>query len=322
MGGMVEDDYLTAIIDAADQIDAHMLRALKPRRKSPPLLYHYTSAEGLLGILNNRAIWASDIRTMNDMRELNYSTDLLRELAIAKASTNNIPELLECCSSISELLDTDLRSYAVCFSELADDLPQWRAYAGGIGGYAIGFDLKASKFHNFFSHAPLYDDDVLVSLIYNPKRQVQLLSDLLDVIIAQLRILKTSYQNNEFTGTDFIDICKDYEIHITLKILDYLLRMKSPEFESEHEWRVMQCSLGREGRLEAKYRANRGILRGYVEHPLYKGDLDVSERLPIKSIVLGPNSEINIARSILEECLTALGYDDINIITSKVPIRF
>ena len=40
------------------------------------LLYHYTTQEGLLGILRDKCIWATDIRYLNDTSEGQIFTKL------------------------------------------------------------------------------------------------------------------------------------------------------------------------------------------------------------------------------------------------------
>ena len=50
------------------------------RHLSPPVLYHYTSAPALLGIIKSNKIWATNIRYMNDSSELSYTYDLANEI--------------------------------------------------------------------------------------------------------------------------------------------------------------------------------------------------------------------------------------------------
>ena len=40
------------------------------------ILYHYTSLEGLLGIIESKSIWATNVLYLNDASELNYSINL------------------------------------------------------------------------------------------------------------------------------------------------------------------------------------------------------------------------------------------------------
>lgn len=52
----------------------------KIEKKPPERLYHYTSIDGLKGILDSRCLWASQIHFLNDTKEFNYSFDILMEL--------------------------------------------------------------------------------------------------------------------------------------------------------------------------------------------------------------------------------------------------
>lgn len=41
-------------------------------------IYHSTNFNGLMGIVESRSLWASDIRYMNDSAELKHTADLIR----------------------------------------------------------------------------------------------------------------------------------------------------------------------------------------------------------------------------------------------------
>src|SRR6266568_442547 len=44
-----------------------------------PRLYHYTSQEGLLGILSSKTLWATRIQSLNDSTEFAYTLALLKK---------------------------------------------------------------------------------------------------------------------------------------------------------------------------------------------------------------------------------------------------
>src|SRR6266540_4888350 len=109
---------------------------------------------GLLGILRGSAIWATDLRFLNDAQEAIYAHELFVE---AVRSVDN-PTLQpghflhdvarsfgEEFAGYKELVSKDLLSpnfpvYVTCFCESGDLLSQWRAY-GSDHGYAI--EVKA-----------------------------------------------------------------------------------------------------------------------------------------------------------------------------------
>src|SRR4030042_493883 len=49
-------------------------------KKPPERLYHYTSIDGLKGILDSRCLLASQIHFLNDTQEFKYSFDILKKL--------------------------------------------------------------------------------------------------------------------------------------------------------------------------------------------------------------------------------------------------
>jgi hypothetical protein len=53
-------------------------KALPWKAEERPLgpLNHYTTLEGMLGVIKSGAIWASDVRYMNDSSELDYAATL------------------------------------------------------------------------------------------------------------------------------------------------------------------------------------------------------------------------------------------------------
>ena len=70
-------------------VSKHDLDTVTPRlaekwvslhRKRPRYLYHYTNAQGLLGMLQSNRIWATNSRFMNDPTEIAYATSLVREI--------------------------------------------------------------------------------------------------------------------------------------------------------------------------------------------------------------------------------------------------
>jgi hypothetical protein len=137
----------------------------------PTLVWHYTTAGGLLGILNRAAAqkqnellkspWDildsaftmrfTDALYLNDPLELRYGREKLADLLQARSTGLNDEDRQE-MAAVLEWLRADASAipdagqlaggtYVACFSTQADSLSQWRGYAPGRG-YSIGFDLE------------------------------------------------------------------------------------------------------------------------------------------------------------------------------------
>ncbi len=115
-------------------------------KKLPPdILYHYTGQAGLVGIVKNAELWATKIQYMNDATEFGLALGLARRLLENIISNSTHPSQKAACGRLqASLLDIgDINIFAVCFCEEGDLLSQWRGYAGGRQGYALGFDSDA-----------------------------------------------------------------------------------------------------------------------------------------------------------------------------------
>lgn len=145
-----------------------LLGVLDCRPNLNDLVWHYTSGDGLIKILESGTIFSTQVSCLNDSTEIRYSASVLRT-----ALSNLLPELSG-NDRVSEfvkrfllfLQDDDklpnhmvLPIFVCCFSSLEDDLSQWRSYGGGENGYAIAIrpkNLQAS-------------DSLVVKVKYDPK---------------------------------------------------------------------------------------------------------------------------------------------------------
>src|SRR5437764_13601949 len=116
---------------------------------APPLqLYHYTSIEGLRGILTTRELWASAAQYLNDAKEFKLAIDIARGqlMGASRRIGGSRSRLLLYYHEQLERLEHD----AVCvfsLSEEGDLLSQWRGYCPPGGGYSVGLPGPTLKQH-------------------------------------------------------------------------------------------------------------------------------------------------------------------------------
>jgi hypothetical protein len=110
----------------------------------PEVVYHYTSARGLLGIMSEKKIYLTDAFFLNDQSELTYGRDLavdcLRRRASAEPNENAKLFLSKTADVFDPFDDAVLgfRYYVACFCTDGNLLSQWRAYAAPGSGLALG----------------------------------------------------------------------------------------------------------------------------------------------------------------------------------------
>jgi hypothetical protein len=126
------------------------------------VLYHYTDARGLLGIVQSRQLWASNAAFLNDSTEVTYIREVLAEVAeefrdehavtadireyaaSAFAGTDRFSATEGRTASVISILEGAptmasgvLDVYVSCFCAYGDLLSQWRGYPSSGGGYAL-----------------------------------------------------------------------------------------------------------------------------------------------------------------------------------------
>jgi len=115
-----------------------------PCENRPTILYHYTTVEGLKGIISSSCMWATSIRYLNDSSELLYASDLVSAILESKKEEyNSAKSLIGDGKNMVDRFADKFDAYVTCFCEKDNLLSQWRAYAAGrSGGYSIGLEAK------------------------------------------------------------------------------------------------------------------------------------------------------------------------------------
>lgn len=235
----------------------------------PSKLYHYTQAVALDGILTSRAIWATDVRHLNDAHEFAY--------AVQRAKTALTVYHTQCrengeralTSAFLDALDTsiDMGVYAASFSEAGDRLSQWRAYTPAHGGFSIGFDGQALAKHS---------GKRLLPCVYSPERQELLIGELFGEALNRYRAETSRVSDDEIVRHRLAN--QFLEAFLVLGAV-----LKDPGFEEEREWRLVAYQ-PQTGSLTPSYRAGRG---GFVPYVPVSVAL-VGSDPPIREVVVGP----------------------------------
>ena len=117
----------------------------------PNIIWHYTTADGLLGILKNQELFMSHILCMNDTEEFQHGiSHIIQAVGIRGRSSVSAS-----ASKFHEALTPSLCEYLVvpnvpdifvsCFSGETDTLTHWLEYGRNGVGYAVGFDTARLK---------------------------------------------------------------------------------------------------------------------------------------------------------------------------------
>lgn len=270
------------------------------------LLWHYTDADGLLGMLRSRELWASSVEYMNDAEELLFGRKLIeraaKEVKAAHgASTEKDqydPALLdlefwvEGMAGRLEVLDPleypHIKAYAVSFSSHGDQLSQWRGYANG-SGFAIGFDRAA-----------------LERLASEQQGGVRRLHDIIYGDAAQ------EFVKNYIVHSWVTNWRSESMTSAKRNLLMHTSRLKHGAFSEEQEERLIVLDPMMD---QVKVRTRSGRLIPYLPISYFATAL--------RAIRVGPGDAQPLQRVAVSHALCSAGWsvDDVEITASEAPFR-
>ena len=257
------------------------------------VIYHYTDAPGLVGMISSGCVWATHVSRLNDATEYELGLSIVTQFVRDNIQKSTRP-LLE--KAITQLQSVD--TYISCYSSSPNLLSQWRAYSGQGTGYCMGF--KTSELATVDDRMPMVE-----KVIYSKDTAETVLSHLIERV-------------DEFVNErDFADVEVGYLLRMlkgTFNIVACII--KHPSFNEENEYRQIYQPDTSIRALEVIYRMGRFGLTPYVELEfLEKG------KLPIESVMIGPCRDPQSESRSLKLMLSQFGYDHVQVTNSEIPLR-
>jgi hypothetical protein len=286
--------------------------------KAQSTIWHYTSGEGLIGIIKSSEFWLTQISCVNDATEIRYSRSLLLQaiqlLREAERPTDDEAILYdEAINGLSIDVAPTSEWFIGCLSTNGDDLSQWRAYGGGEGGYAIGFDTST------LLPALSRDEVLLVPVCYDGKLHTK---------IAQAVSRATiDFYKKGLAGRPGVDrrVWARAFLEAWANAINYIAPMiKHPAFEAEQEWRLAR-KLRESDVPKLKYRQRQSMLARHLPLALrFHALTPPSEILPIFRVRVGPSRHKDISKVGVADLLRGMGYPEVvykNVLVSDVPFQ-
>ncbi len=302
--------------------------------ESSDKLYHYTNINALKGIVENRELWVTEAGFLNDASETKYvlkyfksileniyNADFRKDMESVYTGLKyyfgeKLSEEESLSVNLKEYIDESLRTklknaYILSLSKNKDSLTLWGNYCNNEG-YNLGFN-KDDLIYNFTrSTQKQYDFPVNGQVIYKNVPKQNISEDSLYNEIKQYYDKSKKYKvdNNKMISALIENI-----VYIGLFI-------KQECFAHEEEYRVVfirneetekdQFSLGCEFQTNFKIKENAFI--PYIKVPFNNND--------IKSVMIGPNNNSDIAFDGLNRLLEYNKYKIDKVEKSDIPLRY
>ena len=279
--------------------------------KADELMYHYTSADGLMGIIGKEHVKLrfTKYSVLNDTQEGKILKDryiaVCNELSEKGIIDNEVKEafmeaienpiqnythtLKDEKGTIIEKGNYNIEDMFICsFSRKQDSLSMWNYYVknGGYQGYNIKIRCPIQKDIRAFRVE--YSDENLKEVMTRCAERIN-----------ERRETEKQYRSLLNMLRHYLGFCR--------------LIHKSEYFEHEEEVRLILTAEDAEKR-KCKFREKNGVLMPYIERDFDKEIL--------QKITVGPLIEREVAKENLELYLENNEYENVEIDYSKAPIRY
>jgi len=313
-------------------------------------LYHYTTQDGLLGILKNNCLWATHYKFLNDYSEIILFKDKLISLIYPyvledfKKLIKHSPKVKQKIYKMGGLhqvvqhdakvlidaqygaLGDEIYIFSFCGQperpNIANNglLSQWRGYGTG-GGAALVFDTK--KLEEILAIEALrfeYSAVLIADIIYSDNEQ-SLKEELSDNLSIIADIVKHFFNHENLGQKKVIDASKGY-----IPFVNCISRYKHYGFSEENEVRVValptvidqeHLTLAQADGVTLKPEKEKKFRQKNGQHIPYIELFDSSDiTLPIEKIIIGPHIEKEARATALR---AKLDTTNIEITCSDIP---
>jgi len=305
--------------DVKRQLDG-LYRSLRDGGADPPQhLYHYTSAEGLLGITTREVLWASHADFLNDSSEPGYAMRII-EASFQEVVCNLSPGSIAARSlkNYWKELENGYKThapnvYVFCFSEHEDLLSQWRGYGGQCAGYALGF--SGPRLREYEKNKGRYDGLYLTKVVYKEQDQKEEAQNIFKKLVSTVGSAETAGGLGEDREALFFEAetSKKLQSSLFAEVVRLRAKFKAPAFEEEHEWRLVQFSHPAMSQPNICFRPGAKALTPYLELNLGKP--------PIEQVTIGPTLDPALSRQSLDLLFSKREFSNVGIKISAVPYR-
>lgn len=214
------------------------ISATPPSTEQTDLIYHYTSTQALLNIIqkNKIVLWATHYQYLNDMGEIKKGIEIMNQhFLIDESQFDNL--------------------FILALSRTVDDLTMWQSYSEGYNGCILGF-----------KYVQMEGD--MIQCFYGEKEVLNYYSNFTELV--EKGVMTYPQTTSQIKDKPFIDVIirkLKQDIEVT-SVIGY----KNASFKYENESRFYTI-LKNEELSQVKFRSRNGLIIPYIERRFNKNIL-------------------------------------------------
>ena len=275
------------------------------------VFYHYTTPDGLKGILKSGGLRATYRMRMNDSGEFEYARKTVYYALDEIGKRHDLPKVAQSLitftrSNLEKLLKntTEMSSaYCACLTVSSDHPKQWETYAEEGKGFAIGINLLQYQNNQRLAVESGKPFTFCAPVIYKESDQSDLVRHLVEAGTNDLHTFSDKCSQRAEDLSALRDRVTNEIVYFLFTHIDFL---KAPTYSSEQEFRLIIDP--NNGTLKApniQYYERDNELIPYIFMDLRNSN---TRRLPLAEIKVGPKASFSEERAFLEDLLDELGY--------------
>lgn len=306
------------------QLGNHLLKEafanpnLNHKLENSEIVFHYATLESFLSIVESQSFYFTNLNYLNDRKEYNHGVQIILETLKDQANNKASESKLKILSYVEKNLESINKSsrYIACFSKNGDLLSQWRAYGNQGKGVSIGFKTSDLGYFDGVSLSSM-------NIEYREEFQRKIINEIIKIIIDYFENIK-----------DLIDWDGyNYELLVSKSIItiieEFISNFKDPSFDEEKEFRLeykIDGNINEKDNNKLLFRSNGSLIIPFykIEYVDKNDNLSIGwqyKKLPIEKIIIGPSLDYELNKNSIESFLLKFGYENIEIIQSKIPYR-
>lgn len=286
------------------------LRKKHPARIEIPkeTLYHYTTIQGLKGIIEDKELWLTDVRFLNDPDEINAGMSVVdKGLGAAIESFSSDKPEREFLSQLKEIWKgfgfPNHHTFVTSLTEAGDDLSQWRLYGDGGKGCALGFDLSTSESVDSVRPSVMilrcfYSEDEFFSTVLEFGRE-----------FAKGAVKYAKHYGGFASTVD--NACRDLLVgggsYFVEQMLGLATRYKSKGFEPENEWRFVYICPANTAGTGLKFRTRGERLIPYKSFSI-RNEEGAENSITLVEVLVGPSGDYEERKTVSNMLLVEHGF--------------
>jgi len=299
-----------------------------PSASEPTILWHYTDAGGLHGMITEQQLRCGNVHFLNDQTEHFYGWGMVRR-QLRSFRCNDVACSFIAREALGLVSDGESRviPHAISFSELPDAMSQWQRYGNDGAGYAIGFDVAGLR-EICSSILPV---GRLERLVYEPRRQR-------DLVARPIAAWHAAMPNHQFRGTvsaverlgnelrastpsQQID-ANEVAVALAINLSRLAMTLKHRDFKDEQEWRLITLSTrdqipGAPPIAPPEFYVSRNVVKPFAHVSMMMAS-GQTRPLPIVEVRCGPRLPTRLAKNSVRTFLDTFGYHQTRVSVSRL----